>query len=85
MDPKGCPAMFEAGGWDELTRPEQRALIKLFGGGSLRKNDPAVVDGLRSLGFVDENDALSMPGLLVLTLAMRRQQAVEQLRAGLAS
>jgi hypothetical protein len=77
--------MFEAPGWDELTRHEQRALIKLFGGGSLRKNDPAVVGGLRSKGFVDENDALSMPGLMVLTLAMRRQQAVERLRAGLTS
>jgi hypothetical protein len=77
--------MFEAPGWDELTRPEQRALIKLFGGGSLRKNDPAVVHGLRAKGFVDENDALSMPGLLVLTLAMRRQQADERLRTGLTS
>jgi hypothetical protein len=77
--------MFEAPGWDKLTRHEQRALIKLFGGGSLRKNDPAVVGGLRSKGFVDENDALSMPGLMVLTLAMRRQQAVERLRAGLTS
>jgi hypothetical protein len=72
--------MFEAPGWDELTRLEQRALIKLFGGGSLRMNDPAVVRGLRAKGFVDENNALSMPGWTVLTLAMRRQQAVEQLR-----
>jgi hypothetical protein len=77
--------MFEAPGWDELTRAEQRALIKLFGGGSLRKNDPAVVGRLRAKGFVDENDALSMPGLLVLTLAMRRQQAVERLRTSLTS
>ena len=75
--------MLEAPGSDELTRAEQRALIKLFGGGSLRKDDPAVVGRLRANGFVDENDALSMPGLLVLTLAMRRQQAVERLRAGL--
>jgi hypothetical protein len=58
--------MFEAPGWDELTRPEQRALIKLFGGGSLRKNDPAIVDGLRARGFVDENDALSMPGVVAV-------------------
>ena len=77
--------MFEAPGWDELTRPEQRALIKLFGGGSLRKNDPAIVDGLRARGFVDENDALSMPGLLVLTLAMRRQLADARLRTDLTS
>jgi hypothetical protein len=66
--------MSEAAGWDELTRFEQRALIKLFGGGSLRREDPAVVDELRARGFVDENSALAMPGLLVLTLAMRRQQ-----------
>ena len=77
--------MFEAPGWGELTRPEQRALIKLFGGGSLRKNDPAVVDGLRAKGFVDENHALTMPGLLVLTLAMRRQRADGRLRTGLTS
>ena len=66
--------MSEAPGWDELTRIEQRALIKLFGGGSLRREDPAVVDELRARGFVDANNALAMPGLLVLTLAMRRQQ-----------
>jgi hypothetical protein len=77
--------MFEAPGWDELIRPEQRALIRLFGGGSLRKNDPAVVYGLRAKGFVDENDALSMPGLLVLTLVMRRQRADGRLRTGLTS
>jgi len=34
---------------------------------------------------VDESNALSMPGLFVLTLAMRRQQAAAQLRAGLTS
>jgi hypothetical protein len=66
--------MSEATVWDALTRIEQRALIKLFGGGSLRREDAAVVDGLRARGFVDENDALAMTGLLVLTLAMRRQK-----------
>jgi hypothetical protein len=77
--------MSEAAGWDKLTRFEQRALIKLFGGGSLRHDDPEVVNGLRARGFVDENNALSMPGLFVLTLAMRRQQAAAQLSAGFAS
>jgi hypothetical protein len=72
--------MPEAAVWDNLTRLEQRALIKLFGGGSLRNNDPEVVNRLRAGGFVDENDALAMPGLFVLTLAMRRQQAFERLR-----
>jgi len=61
-------------GWDALTRFEQRALIKLLGGGSLRDDDP-VANGLRTRGFVHENNALAMPGLFVLTLAMRRQRA----------
>jgi hypothetical protein len=69
--------------WDELTRFEQRALIKLFGGGTLRNDDPAVCESLRERGLVDENDKLSMPGLLVLTLAMRKQQADVRLRTGL--
>ena len=71
--------MSEASGWDSLTRFQQRALIKLLGGGSLRHDDPAIANELRSQGFVDENDALTKPGLLVLTLAMRRQQAEAQL------
>ena len=75
--------MSEASAWDDLTRFEQRALIKLFGGGSLRYDDPAVVRRLRARGFADDNDALTMPGLLVLTLAMRRQQAEARIRVGL--
>jgi hypothetical protein len=69
--------------WDELTRFEQRALIKLFGGGTLRHDDPLVCESLRERGLVDEKDKLSMPGLLVLTLAMRKQQADARLRMGL--
>jgi hypothetical protein len=72
--------MPEATGWDELTRFEQRALIKLFGGGSLRNDDPAIARKLLARGFVDENNALAMPGLFVLNLAIRRQQAEAQLR-----
>lgn len=74
--------MSEASGWDALTRFEQRALIKLFGGGSLRNDDPAVTHELRTRGFVDGNNALAMPGLFVLTSAMRRQQAEAQSRSG---
>jgi len=58
-----------------LTRFEQRALIKMFGGGSLRNEDPAVVARLRTRSSVDGNNALAMPGLFVLTPAMRRQRA----------
>jgi hypothetical protein len=37
--------------WDELTRSEQRLLIRLFGGGSLRNQIPADVEGLRDQQF----------------------------------
>jgi hypothetical protein len=65
--------MEEAAVWNELTRFEQRVLIKLFGGGTLRNDSPAVVDVLRMRGLVDENGKLSMSGLQVLTHAMRKQ------------
>jgi hypothetical protein len=71
--------------WDDLTRFEQRLLIKLFGGGTTRNENPTVVDGLRSRGLVDENDKLSMLGLLVFTLAIRKQQVDAQLRSGRAA
>jgi hypothetical protein len=77
--------MDEATVWDDLTRFEQRALIKLFGGGTLRNDNPIVVEELRARGLVDESDNLSIPGLLVLTLAIRKQQAHARSRMGLAA
>ncbi len=73
--------MSEATGWDALSRLEQRALIKLFGGGSLRREPPTVVEHLRALAMVDEHDTLSMSGLFVLTLAMRRPQGRRRQRS----
>jgi hypothetical protein len=66
--------MSEASGWDALSRLEQRALIKLLGGGSLRREPSSIVESLRSQTLVDEHDELSKRGLLLLTLAIRRQQ-----------
>jgi hypothetical protein len=66
--------------WDDLPRFEQRLVIKLFGGGTTRNELPAVVDGLRSRGLLDEAGKLSMLGLLVFTLALNKQQADAQLR-----
>jgi hypothetical protein len=65
------PAML----WDELTRLEQRLLIRLFGGGSLRNQNAADIEGLRRRGLVDDELNLSIPGLMVFTLALREQQA----------
>jgi hypothetical protein len=61
--------------WDELTRSEQRLLIRLFGGGSLRHQNAADIEGLSRRGLIDDAQNLSMPGLLVLTLGMREQEA----------
>jgi hypothetical protein len=71
--------------WDELNRSQQRMLIQLFGGGSLRNQNAADIKGLRERGFIDDAQNLSMPGLLVLTLAMREQQEAARRRAGLAA
>ena len=68
--------------WDELTRSEQRLLIRLLGGGSLRNQNPEAVEGLCRRGLVDHEQNLSVPGLLALTLAMRRQQAEALRRTG---
>jgi hypothetical protein len=75
--------MVEATIWAQLNRPEQRLLIKLFGCGSTRNEEPAVVEGLCARGLLDENHELSKAGLFVLTLAMRKQQADVRLRTGL--
>ena len=75
--------MVEATIWAQLNRPEQRLLIKLFGCGSTRNEESAVVEGLCARGLLDENHELSKVGLFVLTLAMRKQQADVRLRTGL--
>jgi L-alanine-DL-glutamate epimerase-like enolase superfamily enzyme len=74
--------MSEAAVWDALSRLEQRALIKLFGGGTLRSEAPAVVSALRARSLVDENDGLAMSGLFVMTLAIGRHQRAMQFRPG---
>jgi len=73
------------GPWDELTRSEQRLLIRLFGGGSVRNQNAADIEGLRRRGLVNDEQNLSLPGLLVFTLALREQQAVARRRAGIAA
>jgi hypothetical protein len=50
-----------------------RSLLRAFGGGSLRNQNAADIEGLRRRGLVDDEQNLGMPGLLVLTLATREQ------------
>ena len=39
--------------WKELGRPHQKTLQCLYGGGSLRNCDPAVISRLRQLGLIE--------------------------------
>ena len=56
--------------WYELTRSEQRILIKLYGGGSLRANDPTETTNLRSEGLIDDN-GLTPAGVEFVKAAFR--------------
>jgi hypothetical protein len=59
--------------WNELTRSEQRIIIKLFGGGSLRANDASETANLRLYGLIDDN-GLTSEGIEVFKAAWRSQQ-----------
>ncbi len=38
--------------WDDLTRPQQRVLERLWGGGSVSKQNPKVLLELASMGYI---------------------------------
>ena len=56
--------------WDELSRAEQRILIKLYGGGTLRGNDPAETAQLRADGLIDD-DGLTPAGIEFVKAAFK--------------
>ena len=65
--------------WDELTRSEQRLLIRLFGAALCDTKMPGHRHrGLRQRALIDDEQKLSLPGLLMLTLVMREHQADAQ-------
>src|SRR5260221_6845370 len=66
FEEKGAPTMAATTISDGLTRPEQRLLIKLFGCGTTRHENPAVVDALRSSGLLDVHNELSMAVVLLI-------------------
>jgi hypothetical protein len=67
--------------WDELTKSEQRLMIRLFGGGSVRNQATGDIEGLRQRGLINGEQKLSLPGLLVFTLALQDQQTIARQRA----
>ena len=59
--------------WNELSRREQRILIKLFAGGSLRGEDPIDAADLMRLGLVTET-GLTRAGLAAFVAAFKSQR-----------
>jgi hypothetical protein len=59
--------------WNQLNRREQRILIKLFGGGSARGNDPTEAVNLMRLGLITEN-GLTATGLELFIAAFNAQR-----------
>ena len=70
--------------WSELSRAHQAVLERLWAGGSLRGRDPAIVIGLRSMGYI-EGDALSSAGealcRVALTAIMARVRGTHPVKA----
>jgi coproporphyrinogen III oxidase-like Fe-S oxidoreductase len=43
--------------WKELSRPDQKTLQRLYGGGSLRNCDPDAISRLRQLGLIEGKES----------------------------
>jgi len=59
--------------WNELSRREQRLLIKLFGGGSLAREGPEETANLERLGLITDA-GLSAEGLKLFISAFKAQR-----------
>lgn len=56
--------------WNELSRAHQRVLERLWGGGTVRGQDPAIVIGLERMGYV-EGDELTPLGSTLCETRLR--------------
>ena len=59
--------------WNELTRREQRIMIKLFGGGSSHGDGPIETVSLTRLGLITEN-GLTSAGLKLFVAAFNANE-----------
>jgi hypothetical protein len=66
--------------WNELTRRQQRILIKLFGGGSLRGDDSVETADLIQRCLVTRN-GLTASGLEVFKAALKSQYETRRTEA----
>jgi hypothetical protein len=65
--------------WKNLSRSEQRVLIKLLGGGSTRTNSSGEIAELKRRGYVC-NAGLTSYGMQLVTSAFRAQRFHESIR-----
>ncbi|MCC8940210.1 hypothetical protein H8A99_28050 [Bradyrhizobium sp. Arg68] len=63
--------------WNNMTRREQRIIIKLFGGGSLHGDSMNETINLMRLGLITEN-GLTPVGLEVFIAAFKAQRDIRQ-------
>jgi hypothetical protein len=66
--------------WNELTRRQQRTVIKLFGGGSIRGDDGVETADLLRRGLVTPN-GLTRSGLEVFKAALNRDTKTGRTKA----
>jgi hypothetical protein len=66
------PAMTD---WDELSRLEQRLIMRLYGGGSVRNQSLEAIAHLHGCGLISDEGELTTSGVQVFMIALRRQQA----------
>ena len=66
--------------WNELTRREQRIMIKLFGGGSPHGDGPIETANLTRLGLITEN-GLTSAGLDLFIAAFKAQREARRSEA----
>ena len=71
--------------WDELNRSQQRLMIRLYGCGTVRNQDPKAIAHLYDCGFISDEGELTTLGIQVFISAVRRQQIGAQRRAALAA
>ena len=41
--------------WNELSRPQQWLLMRLYGGGSLRNQNPEIITALQQIELIEED------------------------------
>jgi hypothetical protein len=71
--------------WDELNRSQQRLMIRLYGCGTVRNQDPEAIAHLYDCGFINDEGELTTLGTQVFISAVRRQQVDAQRRVALAA